>query len=119
VVALGLGAVALAGVGTGFAIDAQAKATDLDAIRAGSWTPNLCWGPSAPAVGCSQIRSDVDANRRDWMVSTVAYAGAGLLAGAAMAALTLWPGGEPNRVGLRLRPSVADGATGLVLGGKW
>jgi hypothetical protein len=119
VVALGLGAVALSAVGTGFAIDAQANATDLDAIRAGGWTTSSCWGPNAGAGSCSQMKSDVEANRRDWMVSIAAYAGAGLLAGGAAIALTLWPGGEPTHVGLRLGPSVADGATGLVLGGRW
>jgi hypothetical protein len=123
-IALGSGAAIAAVVGVGFGVAAQNKANDVRALRAGlgsasGWTNSECAGASGSAPSCGQLNSDVSANRQDWTISTAAFIGAGVLAGASAAALTLWHTGKPKASSVRVRPVVDARSAGVLLGGEW
>jgi hypothetical protein len=123
VIALGSGAALAAGVGVGFAIATQNKAANVHSLQSeiapSGLTGTQCAEPSAPAASCAQLKNDLDANRRDWAISTAAFLGAGVLAGASAAAWTLWRTRPPSAAALRLQPMVATHGSGLSIGGGW
>jgi hypothetical protein len=121
VLALGSGAVVLAGVGVGFGIAAHNQASDAQALQAelakgSAWTGGECQGASGSSSLCTQLQSAVDANRRDWTLSTAAYVGAGVLGAASAATWIFW---IPKADAVVARPALGPRGAGLVLGGRW
>jgi hypothetical protein len=117
VIALGSGAVVAAALGLGFGIAAQDKANDAGGLHAEpGWTRSECWAASGGSPLCTQLKSDVAANRQDWGVATASYIGAGVLAAASAATWVLW---KPKSAPVVARPSVGSRSAGLLLDGQW
>jgi hypothetical protein len=117
VIALGSGAVVAAALGLGFNIAARDQANDAGALHAApGWTSSECWGASGGSPLCTQLRSDVAANRQDWGISTASTIGAGVLAAASAATWVLW---KPKSAAVVARPSVGARSGGLLLDGQW
>jgi hypothetical protein len=117
VIALGSGAVVAAALGLGFNIAARDKANDAGRLHAApGWTRSECWGASGGSALCTQLRSDVAANRQEWGISTAATIGAGVLAAASAATWVLW---KPKSAAVVARPSVGARSGGLILDGQW
>ena len=93
-IAFGVAALAAAGVGVAFNVAAQNKASDAQdtrnqLARGSTWTNLECGGANASAPLCTQLKSDVDANRQDWTLSMISYVGAGVLGVASVASWIL------------------------------
>ncbi len=65
---------------------------------------------------CTQLKSDVDANRQDWTLAAIAYAGAGVLGVASLATWMVW---RPKPGALTARPTLDARGAGFVLDGQW
>ncbi|MGH7437877.1 MAG: hypothetical protein ACRENE_19535 [Polyangiaceae bacterium] len=120
VVALGSAAVVAAGFGVGFGIAATNKANDAqsaqDRISPGSpWSRSACNGASDPPL-CTQLKSDVDANREYWFASAASYVGAGVLGAASLATWMLW---KPRAGAVAARPMLGAQGGGVVVDGRW
>lgn len=117
VIALGSGAVVAGALGLGFNIAARDKANDAGSLHAApGWTSTGCSGANGGSPPCTQLRSDVAANRQDWGISTASTLGAGVLAAACAATWVLW---KPKSAAVVARPSVGTRSGGLVLDGQW
>ena len=121
VIALGAGALAAAGVGVALDMAAQSKARDTQDTRTelahgSAWTNLECNGASATTRLCSQLKSDVDANRLYWTVAAIIYVGAGVLG---VASLATWMGWRPKPGALVARPTLDARGAGFVLDGRW
>ncbi len=115
VIALGSGAVVLAGVGVAFGIASQNKASDVQSLH-NDLAPGECLGASGGSVPCMQLKSAIDANRQYWTLSTASFIGAGVLGAASVATWTLW---RPKSGAVVARPTLSARGAGLVLGGQW
>jgi len=71
---------------------------------------------SASSRLCTQLKSEVDANRRDWTLAAIAYASAGVLG---VASLTTWIVWKPRAGALAARPTLDARGAGFVLDGQW
>jgi hypothetical protein len=121
VITLGSAAAVAAGVGLGFGLAAMNKANEVQSTRAAlaggsAWTNAECTGASASSGSCAKLKSDVDANRRDWVVSAVSYVGAGVLGVASVATWLWW---KPTSLAVSARPAVGARDAGLVVDGQW
>jgi tetratricopeptide (TPR) repeat protein len=120
VIALGSGAVVAAGLGVGFAVAAQNRASDFRAVRSElDATNQVCAGSSGNSVACMRLSEDFDANRGDSAIATAAYVGAGVLAVASVATWMLWRTDGPRAASVLLRPTLGARTAGLEVGGHW
>jgi hypothetical protein len=87
-VGLGVGAVAVGGVGVLFGVDSTNARNSATALR-GGMTPGLCRNPSAP--GCPTLQSDLASQENDHVASMVLYGVAGALAAGAVASWLFIP----------------------------
>jgi hypothetical protein len=121
VIALGLGASVTAAVGIGFGLAARNNANDAQRLRSGlasgsAWTNDECTGASASSPPCGQLKSDVDANRRDWIVSAASSVGAGVLGAASLATWLWW---KPKSFAVTAHPAIGARDAGVVINGQW
>jgi hypothetical protein len=120
VIALGSGAVIATGLGVGFGIAAQNRASDFRAVRSELDAQNLwCTGGSGSSLACTRLRDDSDANRQDWAISTAAYVGAGVLGVASIATWMLWRADKPRAASALFLPVVSARSAGVEVGGDW
>jgi hypothetical protein len=121
VIALGSGAVVAAGMGVAFGIASTNKASDVQSLHndlaAGSpWATTECSGASGSSALCTELKSDVDANRQYWAFSAASYIGAGVLGAASVATWILW---KPKSGAVVARPTLGGRSAGLVIDGQW
>jgi hypothetical protein len=127
VIALGSGAVVAAGLGVGFAVASNQKASavqslrgSLDAPSGHGWTGMECAGASASRAPCTELRDDVTANRRDWTVSTAAFVGAAVLGVASLVTWRWWRADTPKAAAsLEVRPTIEARSAGVAVTGEW
>jgi len=117
VIALGSGAIVAAGIGVGYAIASENKASYagqlgnlLDGAHIG------CQAASGPPA-CAQLGDAVSANRRYWAISTAAYVGAGVLGAASVATWLFWRAEKPTA--LAVYPALGVRSASLEVGGDW
>jgi len=122
VVSLGAGAVAIAGLGVGFAVGARNQASDASAATA-KVDPNgsrsICFGPAGGSSWCTRLNDETQAAKRNWAISLAFYVGAGVLGAASLITWTLWPSTAATRAGARLTPVVTARSGGFVLDTEW
>jgi hypothetical protein len=121
VVVLGAGALAATGLGLAFDVAAQSQAGDVQSTRntlatGSTWTNRECSGANASTRLCTQLKSEVDANRQDWTVAAIAYVGAGVLG---VASLVTWIGWKPKSGAFTARPTLDARGAGFVLDRQW
>jgi hypothetical protein len=105
--AMGLSALAAAGVGAFFLVQSSHAEGDASALRSGL-SPDACYrtvSAQPPAV-CQALADKVSAQHTDAAIGTGLLVGGGVLGLAAVAAWLLWPRSEPSTpsVGLSLGP---------------
>jgi hypothetical protein len=117
---LGIGGLALAGLGVGFALTSQQDGSHVSALRA---SLGATCGGASPASACTQVTHDESIQRRDAELATALYVGAGVLGVAALSTWVLWPTpSRPSAAGtraLQLLPTAGDRRAGCVLRGTW
>jgi tetratricopeptide (TPR) repeat protein len=120
VIALGSGAVVAAGLGVGFAVAAENRASDFRAVRSELDAAKVgCTGAGGSSLACMRRSDDFDANQRDSAISTAAYVGAGVLAAASVATWMLWRTDGPRAASVLVRPMLGARTAGLEMGGHW
>ncbi len=95
------------------AIVSRSDADRVTTLR-GNMGPSACFQSSSDA--CAALGDAVDAQRRDFMASSVCYAGAGVFGAAAVATWILWPQkADASAAGgsWRVRPTVGAGRAGV------
>ncbi len=119
---LGSGALALAGLGVGFAVGARNQASDASAAIA-KVDPNgmrsICFGPAGGSYWCTRLNDETQAAKRNWAISIASYVGAGVLGAASLGTWTLWPSTAATKAGARLTPVVTARSGGFVLDTEW
>jgi len=122
VIALGSGALALAGLGVGLAVGARNQASDAQAAIAKAdpqGTGGVCFGPAGGSSWCMRLNDETTAARRNWTLSMASYVGAGVLGAASVATWMLWPSISASKAGARLTPVLSARGGGFVLDGAW
>jgi hypothetical protein len=103
-------AVAAVGVGVGFMVDANSRASDVNAFR--SSHPSGC--ASMQSAACTQTQSMESSYHQSVTLSQAFLVVGAVSAVGAVASWTLWPSGE-----MRLSPQAGDHQAGLMLFGSF
>ena len=122
VASLGSGALALAGLGVGFAVGGRNQASDASAAIAKvdpNATRSICFGPAGGSSWCTQLNNETEAAKRNWAISIASFVGAGVLGAASLVTWTLWPSTAATKAGARLTPIVSARSGGFVLDTEW
>jgi hypothetical protein len=101
-----------------FGIAAANKASDAQNVQnspGSAWSSNRCYGASASPL-CTQLKSEVEANRAYWTISAASYVGAGVLGAASLATWMFW---KPKPGTIAAHPMLGVQGGGLVVDGRW